>query len=75
MGSTFGCTVVSSGSDVTSEAGMLLLTAESLLVCFTASIFVRELFLVGSLIVPPLSASDLHVFDTRSGSFISSVMS
>ena len=62
MGSTFGCTVVFSGSDVTSEAGMLLLTVGSLLVCSTASVFVHELFLRGSLIVPPLSASDLHVF-------------
>ena len=38
MGSTFGCTVVFSGSDISSEAGMLLLTTGSLLVCSTANV-------------------------------------
>ena len=85
MGSTFGCTVVFSGSDGTADVGVLLLIIESLQVCSTARLFVsafncpsvcvRELFLGGSVSVPPLSASDVLVFDTRSGSFISSVMS
>ena len=85
MGSTFGCTVIFSSSDITSDVGVLLLIIESLQVCSTARLFVgafscpsvcvRELFLRGSVSVPPLSASDVLVFDTRSGSFISSVIS
>ena len=85
MGSTLGCTVVFSGSDGTSDVGVLLLFIESLRVCSTARLFVdafscpsdcvRELFLGGLVSVPPLSASNVLVFDTRSGSFISSVIS
>ena len=85
LGSTLGCTVAFSGSDGTSGVGVLLLIIESLRVCSTARLFVGafscpnvcvcELFLGGSASVPPLSASDVLVFDTRSSSFISSVIS
>ena len=47
MGSTFVCTVVFSSSDILSEAGMLLLSTGSLLVCSIATVFARVRLLGG----------------------------